>query len=137
MQCWSYLVAWDLCNNVWVPCLLTLPLCFLAQVLSGFRWVRFSELPGHYKRYHFSTSKNPERKSSVVTIQAATHRPLSSSFLGLPYRILNMIHKKELLRGLWVCYSNHTTVKTPARTGVEFKVSREPGMSSKPLGVIH
>ena len=32
----------------------------------------------------------------------ATHRPLSSSFLGLPYRILNMNHKKELLRGLWV-----------------------------------
>ena len=31
-----------------------------------------------------------------------THRTLSSSFLGLPYRILNMNHKKELLRGLWV-----------------------------------
>ena len=31
-----------------------------------------------------------------------THRPLSSSFLGLPYRILNISHKKELLRGLWV-----------------------------------
>ena len=31
-----------------------------------------------------------------------THRPLSSSFLGLPYRILSINHKKELLRGLWV-----------------------------------
>ena len=31
-----------------------------------------------------------------------THRPLSSSFLGLPYRILKISHKKELLRGLWV-----------------------------------
>ena len=31
-----------------------------------------------------------------------THRPLSTSFLGLPYRILNINHKKELLRGLWV-----------------------------------
>ena len=31
-----------------------------------------------------------------------THRPLSSSFLGLPYRLLNIRHKKELLRGLWV-----------------------------------
>ena len=31
-----------------------------------------------------------------------THRLLSSSFLGLPYRILNMNHKKELLRSLWV-----------------------------------
>ena len=30
-----------------------------------------------------------------------THRPLSSSFLGLPIRILNGNHKKELLRGLW------------------------------------
>ena len=29
-----------------------------------------------------------------------THRPPSSSFL--PYRILNINHKKELLRGLWV-----------------------------------
>ena len=31
-----------------------------------------------------------------------THRPQSSSFLGLPYRILNMNLKKELLWGLWV-----------------------------------
>ena len=31
-----------------------------------------------------------------------THGPLSSSFLGLPYRILNINHKEELLRGLWV-----------------------------------
>ena len=30
-----------------------------------------------------------------------THRLLSSSFLGLPYRILNISHKKELLRSLW------------------------------------
>ena len=27
---------------------------------------------------------------------------ISRSFLGLPYRILNISHKKELLRGLWV-----------------------------------
>ena len=33
---------------------------------------------------------------------SSTHRPLSSSFLGSPYRILNISHKKELLRGLWV-----------------------------------
>ena len=31
-----------------------------------------------------------------------THRLLSSSFLGLPYRVLYMNHKKHLLRGLWV-----------------------------------
>ena len=32
-----------------------------------------------------------------------THTSLSSSFWGLPSRILNISHKKELLRGLWVC----------------------------------
>ena len=31
-----------------------------------------------------------------------THRPLSSSFSGLPSMILNINHTKELLRGLWV-----------------------------------
>ena len=31
-----------------------------------------------------------------------THRPLSNSFWGLPDRIRNINHKKELLRGLWV-----------------------------------
>ena len=30
-----------------------------------------------------------------------THRPLSSSFLGLPYSIVKINHRKELLRGLW------------------------------------
>ena len=30
------------------------------------------------------------------------HRLLSSSVLGLPTRILNINHKKELLRSLWV-----------------------------------
>ena len=29
-------------------------------------------------------------------------RPVSSAFLGLPYRILNINHKKELLSSLWV-----------------------------------
>ena len=32
---------------------------------------------------------------------AATHRPLSSSFLGFIFRILSGNPKKELLRGLW------------------------------------
>ena len=31
-----------------------------------------------------------------------THGPRSSSFWGLPYRILNISHNKELLRGLGV-----------------------------------
>ena len=30
------------------------------------------------------------------------HRLLSSSFWGLAYGILNMNHKKELLRSLWI-----------------------------------
>ena len=33
---------------------------------------------------------------------SATQRPLSSSFWGLPCRILNINYQKELLRGLWV-----------------------------------
>ena len=37
-----------------------------------------------------------------LTASLSTHRPLSSSFLGLPYRILNINHEKELLRGLWL-----------------------------------
>ena len=36
---------------------------------------------------------------SGLGVVGVTHRPLSSSFLGLPYRILNINHKKELLRG--------------------------------------
>ena len=34
--------------------------------------------------------------------RVTTQRLLSSSFLGLPYRILIINHKKELLRSLWV-----------------------------------
>ena len=44
---------------------------------------------------HFSLSRFSE---------SSTHRPVSSSFLGLPH-ILNMNHKKELLRGLWVVHT--------------------------------
>ena len=33
------------------------------------------------------------------------HRLHSSSFLGLPYRSLNINHKKELLRSLWILIS--------------------------------
>ena len=41
-------------------------------------------------------------RTSPFDCPYSTHRPLSSSFLGLPYRILNINHKEELLRGLWV-----------------------------------
>ena len=40
----------------------------------------------------------------------STHRPLSSSFLGLPYRILNINHKQELLRGLWGSPNSKTSL---------------------------
>ena len=39
---------------------------------------------------------------TAVPAHDSTHRPLSSSFLGFPSRILIMNHKKELLRALWV-----------------------------------
>ena len=47
-----------------------------------------------------STGRHPTKLSRQLT-----HRPQSSSFLGLPHRtkrILNMNPKKELLWGLWV-----------------------------------
>ena len=34
-----------------------------------------------------------------IDVLSTTHRPLSSSFLGLPYRILHINHRKELLKG--------------------------------------
>ena len=45
----------------------------------------------------FSTSSFHQPK-----MQNPCEQPLSSSFLGLPYRSLNINHKKELLRGIWV-----------------------------------
>ena len=35
------------------------------------------------------------RDFAYRTPKGSTHRSLSSSFLGLPYRILNITHKKE------------------------------------------
>ena len=48
------------------------------------------------------------RPTNCCCCYRCTHRPLSSSFWGLPYRILNINHKKELLRGLWVTASAAT-----------------------------
>ena len=50
------------------------------------------------------TTQIPKR----FLLLAFTHRPQSSSFLGLPYIILNMNPKKELLWGLWVHKSSKT-----------------------------
>ena len=40
--------------------------------------------------------------ATLLMHRSFTHRPQSSSFLALLYRILNMNPKKELLWGLWV-----------------------------------
>ena len=52
-------------------------------------------------------SLRPGVSEEAVTIRGRnhkgyTHRPLSSSCLGLPYRILHIDYKKERIRGLWV-----------------------------------
>ena len=39
----------------------------------------------------------------IRLLMVLAHRPLSSSFLGFVFRILQGNPKKELLRGLWVC----------------------------------
>ena len=46
--------------------------------------------------------EGPGFRTSRVGLVLFTHRPHSSSFLGVPYRILNMNPQKELLWGLWV-----------------------------------
>ena len=54
----------------------------------------------------------------------STHRPQSSSFLGLPYRILNMNPTKELLWGLWVVES--MAKNGPAQRGWPYKALGVP-----------
>ena len=61
--------------------------------------------------------------------QTHTHRLLSGSFLGLPYRILNMNHKKELLRSLWV----FSTCKNQEDPGSGFASNH--GLGFRGLGV--
>ena len=56
-------------------------------------------------------------------VSGGTHRPLNSSFLRLPYRSLNINHKKELLRGLWVVlgFSGWPLVESGSAWGLRFK----------------
>ena len=54
-----------------------------------------------FKSYLLAAAGNFCFRRGRFGILDLTHRPLSSSFLGSPYRILNINHKKELLRGLW------------------------------------
>ena len=50
-------------------------------------------------------TRNGLGRSFILVIYPHSHRLQSSSFLGLPYSILNMNHKKELLWSLWVTKS--------------------------------
>ena len=56
----------------------------------------------HEEAEHHRKAISDDKKSDDSLELSPSHRPLSSSFLGLPYRNLNINHKKELLRGLWV-----------------------------------
>ena len=72
-----------------------------ASSLQGFYVHLWSgELVQQSRAFAFSVF---EKKLSVFSTSGvclgASHRPLSSSFLGLPHRILNINHKKELLMG--------------------------------------
>ena len=62
----------------------------------------------------------------------STHRLLSSSFLGLPYRILNTSPKKELLRSLWVALP--ASPSQASRDGAEVAVTarRQRHKQSRP-----
>ena len=63
---------------------------------SGFRLLKLNKLESMEGR------RAETLNSMLRPTLNPTHRPLSSSFLRLPYRILNINQKKELLRGLWV-----------------------------------
>ena len=56
----------------------------------------------HCRLYSYYTRPTPPN---------TTHRLLSSSFLGLRYRILHINHKKELLKSLSVPLQHSTTVR--------------------------
>ena len=66
-------------------------------------WRRFWQVACHLRPFRrFSPNPGLAARRCRALDNRSTYRPLSSSFSGLPYRILNINHKKELLRGLWV-----------------------------------
>ena len=52
------------------------------------------------------THQGVQSNSAANCSGTYTHRLLSSSFLVLPYRFLNINHEKELLRSLWVLFAS-------------------------------
>ena len=45
----------------------------------------------------FPDPYKPRKRPQEALMKAPTHGPVSSSFLGLPYRILNINHKRNYL----------------------------------------
>ena len=74
-------------------------------------------------------SQEQPARTKNFRLKSPTHRPLSSSFWGLPYWILNINHKKELLRGLWAKTPN------PKRTISRPKSRRFRGVFPPSLGL--
>ena len=60
------------------------------------------KLAGRAEEWKYSIGFGAHEGIAVAHRILCTHRPQSSSFLGLPSRILNMNPEKELLWDLWV-----------------------------------
>ena len=50
------------------------------------------------------TARLPIAKAGTIRTEISCSEAAEYSFLGLPYRILNLKHKKELLWSLWVMH---------------------------------
>ena len=72
----------------------------------------------------------PRVQSLGLVYLGCTHRPLSSSCLGLPYRVRNINHKKELLRGLWIWLR----VQSSGYFGVGFEGTKVQGSGRRSVG---
>ena len=86
--------------------------------------------PGRLKLSSMDVQEYLQSRAVAAPEPNSTHRPLSSSFSGLPYRIPNINHKKELLRGLWV-YKRSTANSMKAER--EFTPERRLRQSRRPV----
>ena len=93
-------------------------------------------------RWNSPLSQQSQTFNIGAVLQGTTHRPLSSSSWGLPYRLLNINLKKELLRGLWVNpkQASFMGVRTRGTIGdidplnkVSFKRARSRAKKGPPL----
>ena len=74
----------------------------LSCCCSLFRQALHQHVRSGYRAAHSFLESPPCSGLLPVNRYVCPYRPLSSSCLGLPYRVLNINHKKELLSGLWV-----------------------------------